>query len=103
MKTFDRILNIALVVVFTVAALVLLTAQFYEEDEFQEEPHLTVNWNEPFLEMCTEFTYTYDEIGETGCPEGFGRVVVETPTSERKPWCRVSLGAVFDCGRIVEP
>ena len=101
METIDRILNIALVVVFALAAFVLLTAQVYEEDE--PEPEFTINWNEPFIEKCYEFSYTYDEIGETGCPAGFGRVVVETPTSERKPWCKVSFGAVFDCARVVEP
>ena len=67
----------------------------------QEDLNLNSFLTEPSIDKCVGYTYGYRYDGRP-CPEGYGPVIVNTPTSDAKPWCKESYGAVIDCGRIVE-
>ena len=52
-----------------------------------------------FIDTC----YEYHHFHEKPCPDGYARVVVNTPSSDAKSWCKESFGAVIECGRVVPP
>jgi len=54
--------------------------------------------NTPTIDRCYEYLYSY----ALPCPEGYGRVVVNTPSSDRKHKCKESFGAIIECGRVAE-
>lgn len=55
-------------------------------------------FNYPFADVCHEYLYFH----VAPCPEGYGRVVVNTPTSDRKDGCKESYGVIIECGRVIE-
>ena len=79
---------------------VLLMAGVAGADGEPTEPLFSLNrfFAEPSIDKCYEFLYKH--LKE--CPEGYSPVTVNTPTSDQKPWCKESFGAIIECGRIVE-
>ena len=57
--------------------------------------------NFPLVKTCYEWRIDYTEP----CPEGYGPIRVDTPTSDLKAQhdiCEESIGVLIDCGRIVD-
>lgn len=50
------------------------------------------------IDKCYEFLYRH----KNPCPEGYVLVIVNTPTSDQKDWCKESFGAIIECGKVVE-
>ena len=63
----------------------------------EPEPHIHF----PVVATCYEWRIDYTEP----CPEGYGPIRVDTPTSDLKAEhdiCEESIGVLIDCGRIVD-
>jgi len=53
---------------------------------------------DPLIGLCYEWYYEHSEP----CPEGYSKIIINTPTSDRVSECALSFGAVIECGRVVE-
>lgn len=80
------------------AAVVVLLFWAYPTlaEEAEPTPYLELTWL-PEIEWCYEFLYSHEDP----CPEGYGPITINTPTSDDKAYCKESFGAVIECGRVV--
>ena len=81
-------------------SLIVLGVLFVAAVAVGEEPsYLDAFLTVPHITTCYEWQIGAEEL----CPDGYGVVIVNTPTSDSdKPWCDKSLGVIIMCGRVVE-
>lgn len=87
-----------LALTFLISAIGWLVYIALKPEPEPDEPNLNSFLTVPTIDKCYEYQY----IHEKACPEGYGPVVVNTPSSDTKTWCKESFGAMIDCGRVVE-